>query len=91
VKDQAGYLRQDEEVADHVLTEAVFSAAPFVLPETPLETVRQGIRDILVTMRIGSIQREVDSLMDMLTRTNHDRDQETVVRISALLAGLRGD
>jgi DNA primase len=91
VADEARYLREDDDIADHVLTEAVFSAAPFVLPETLLETVRQGVRDILVTMRIGSIQKEVDSLMDMLTGTNHEHDQETVSRISALLAGLRGD
>lgn len=75
-------------IQDHVLTDAVAIAAPFVSRETHCDVVRQSIRDILLGIHIAGIQKDVDRLMGMLNGEDKDADQRTVAEISELLASL---
>jgi hypothetical protein len=74
-------------VQEMVLTDAVFVAAPFVLPGIADDVVRSCIQDVLLNMQISSTQQEVDLLMGMLDGSETDR--QVVDKITVLLSSLR--
>jgi DNA primase len=74
-------------IRDSVLTEAVFTAAPFTRPGRPLDEVRAGIQRLLIDMQVTAIKAEVSRLMSRLDGTEQDRQRQA--EIAALLDGLR--
>ena len=80
-------IDQCEEMHTFVLTDAVFTAAPFVMPSASLEDARAGVQSILVDMQIGSVKLEVARLMALLNGS--DEDSRIMAQVSALLSGVR--
>lgn len=80
-------IDQCEELHTFILTDAVFTAAPFVLPQSPVDEVRSGIRSILVDDQILCVKNEVTRLMGMLDGS--DQDDRIRSQVSALLGSIR--
>lgn len=81
-------IDQCEEIHTFVLTDAVFTAAPFVMPSASLEDARAGVQSILIDMQISSVKLEVARLMALLNGS--DEDSRIMAQVSALLSGVRG-
>jgi DNA primase len=84
------FIEENADAAALVMSEAVFSAAPFVRPGASLEVVVAGMRRVLVDMQVAATKREVARLTALLQNPESGGEvQDILRRLPLLLEQLR--